>query len=671
MKDIVLEGFVQSFAAARGLSHLDRGELFETFAASSIFRKYHQWDAVEMDDSVLVGGANDGGIDAIGILVNGRPARTEEDVEFFIGTLHRLEVEFIFIQAKSASQFKASDIGQFAFGVQQFFSRVFGNQQRIEFNAEITQTIELSKYIYRQSIKMQTNPQCYLYYASSGKWTGAPDPDGRLLACKEHLEGLKIFSSVTITAVDAELLKSIYRDLERSVDRQLEFSKTAVFPQIDGVEDAYIGLMRGDEFVKLVSRDDGELNRELFFDNVRDYQGGNPVNSDIRSTLSDRQGRRNFPLLNNGVTITARSINRRGDIFTIRDFQIVNGCQTTHILFQSKEHVDETIFIPVKLVATTDSQVVNEVIKATNRQTAVLPEALESLTSFHKELEDFYKTQERDRSAEDRIYYERRSKQFLMDNISQKNIVTLTNQIKSFVGMFLNEPHSHPRYYGELLQSYAGRIFLADHNPAPYYASGVALLMVEDWLNSNPSDRAWRPYRHQVLMLLRILIAGTKVPELNGTRATEYALGIVDALRDNERRTKECRAAIRILDQCLSEFNSTRTLGVRNPPHRIRAFTELLLRKIYGSESVQSELGNVTDPKLGSIEHGQIIWFDQWKHYGFIQRDSGDRIFVHGSQITLIPWHLRTAQTRVKYVVKENKKHPGKLMATNVTFVED
>ena len=46
-----------------------------------------------------------------------------------------------------------------------------------------------------------------------------------------------------------------------------------------------------------------------------------------------------------------------------------------------------------------------------------------------------------------------------MNNIAPKNIVSLTGQIKSFVGMFLNEPHSHPRYYGELLQSYAGVYF--------------------------------------------------------------------------------------------------------------------------------------------------------------------------------------------------------------------
>ena len=156
----------------------------------------------------------------------------------------------------------------------------------------------------------------------------------------------------------------------------------------------------------------------------------------------------------------------------------MNGCQTTHILFQNKHLINADTYIPVKLVATTNRQVIVEVIKAMNRQTAVLPEALESLTPFHKELEDLYSTRESTRDLSARIYYERRSKQYAMDNISPRNIVTLTGQIKSFVGMFLNELHSHPRYYGELLRAYGGRIFASDHKPEPYYTSGVALLTV-------------------------------------------------------------------------------------------------------------------------------------------------------------------------------------------------
>ena len=111
---------------------------------------------------------------------------------------------------------------------------------------------------------MQENPKCFLYYVTAGKWTEAPDPSGRLSNGVDRLRQLNIFSAVSAIPVDAELLKAVYRELERGVVKDVEFSKTAVFPRIDGVDDAYIGLLPGDEFIKMVSTDDGELNRELF-----------------------------------------------------------------------------------------------------------------------------------------------------------------------------------------------------------------------------------------------------------------------------------------------------------------------------------------------------------------------------------------------------------------------
>ena len=672
MNDLVLEGFVNSFASARGLTHLKSDELFEAFTASSIFRKYHQSDITDIEEGVLVGGSGDGGLDAVAIMVNGRPARTEEDVKFFVDNLRRLDVEFVFVQAKSSSSFNAAEIGSFVFGVEQFFAAVLGSEPKIEFNAEVQQLVDLTyfhynqmtSYVYRQSIKMQENPQCFLYYVTAGKWTEAPDPSGRLKDGQDRLRQLNIFSDVHTAAVDAELLKVTYRELERGVVKDVEFSKTAVFPRIEGVDDAYIGLLPGDEFIRLVSTNDGELNRELFYDNVRDFQGHNPVNSEIRHTLADGQLRHNFPLLNNGVTIVARELTRKGDIFTISDFQIVNGCQTTHILFQNKRNISADTFVPVKLVATRDRQVITEVIKATNRQTAVLPEALESLTPFHKELEDFYAIRESTRGASDRIYYERRSKQYAMDNISPRNIVTLTGQIKSFIGMFLNEPHSHPHYYGELLRSYEGRLFANDHKPEPYYASGFALLTVEKWLNSRPGERDLRSYKHQLLMLLRASISGKDIPRLNSNAISLYSLKIVDALRDPTRSDEECKRAADLLRSTLTEFGARG--GERNPPHRLRALTERLIMELPSSKPVANVQQSHRSVSQGGVERGRIIWFDDWKNYGFIERDSDGDIFVHHSEIGAIPWHLRTSDMDVRFRVADNPKSLGMQMACEV-----
>ena len=659
MNDLILDGFVNSFAERKGISGMPTSEVFEYFVASSVLRKYHQSDITDLENGALVGGGCDGGMDMIAVLVNGHLVSTEDDVKFFVEKLRRLDVEFVFIQAKSSPRFRAADIGTFVFGVRQFFSAVFDPSTDVPFSIEIQQVVELARHIYSQTVKMQENPKCFLYFVTTGDWDNAADPNNRFADGQLQLKNLNIFSDVQRLAIGAPLLKKIYQDLERGVVKEVEFGKAAVFPKIAGVDQAYIGLLPATEFVELVSTDDGELNRELFYDNVRDFQGHNPVNREIDNTLADEQLRGSFPLLNNGVTIVARSINRTADTFRISDFQIVNGCQTTHILFQNKTNVDANMFVPVKLVATGDSQVITDVIRATNRQTAVLPEALESLSDFHKNLEEFYVVREDTRPVLDRVYYERRSKQYFLDKINPRNIVTLTAQIKSFVAMFLNEPHSHPRYYGELLKSYKERLFVDDHKAAPYYASGVSLLVIEKLLGFNIIDRKWRGYKHHLLMLIRMLISGYDMPKLNSDRITDYSLKVADTLRGEDGKTY-IRRAVSILERSEKQFS-----GGSAPPHRLKAFTEKLIGDLYVEK--QSKHRD-TEPEvvLGKQEFGKLIWYNDAKYFGFIERDSGGSIFVHEGEIGEIPWHLRRPGTPVRYTVRPSPRRPGLFMATEV-----
>ena len=73
----------------------------------------------------------------------------------------------------------------------------------------------------------------------------------------------------------------------------------------------------------------------------------------------------------------------------------------------------------------------------------------------------------------------------------------------------------------------------------------------------------------------------------------------------------------------------------------------------------------------GGIEQGSLIWFDEWKNYGFIKRDAGGDIFVHESQIRLIPWHMRTPGKRVEYLVAPNPRSRGTLMASEVKLATE
>ena len=79
---------------------------------------------------------------------------------------------------------------------------------------------------------------------------------------------------------------------------------------------------------------------------------GNKTNSKIKKSLHDETERHMFHLLNNGLTAICASYKRENSTVKIRDFQIVNGCQTTVTLWSVRAIVrdDPKILINLKLI---------------------------------------------------------------------------------------------------------------------------------------------------------------------------------------------------------------------------------------------------------------------------------------------------------------------------------
>ncbi len=75
-----------------------------------------------------------------------------------------------------------------------------------------------------------------------------------------------------------------------------------------------------------------------------------------------------FGMLNNGVTVVADDIAGAGDTLTLTNYQIVNGCQTSHVLYHNRnEDGIDRLNIPLRIVITTDDDVKNEITKANDK----------------------------------------------------------------------------------------------------------------------------------------------------------------------------------------------------------------------------------------------------------------------------------------------------------------
>lgn len=206
---------------------------------------------------------------------------------------------------------------------------------------------------------------CHIYYVTTGKWT-KDDFLTKLIECeRQNIEQLNYFSAVEYIPIDASHLQTIYKEINNSITRQVSIPKIVAFPEINGVIQAYLGLITSGKFIKLITDDSGNLLQGIFYDNVRGFLGGNPVNKEIIATIESTDTSIQFPILNNEITIVPKTMNSSGDRFKLTDYQIVNGCQTSHILYKCRSNINIDMMIPIKIVHTTSPELVNSVIRST------------------------------------------------------------------------------------------------------------------------------------------------------------------------------------------------------------------------------------------------------------------------------------------------------------------
>jgi hypothetical protein len=121
---------------------------------------------------------------------------------------------------------------------------------------------------------------------------------------KGELASLEYFDQVEVTLIGAADILKLYTFSKNSIAREFVFTSRQDIPEIPGVKEAFVGFIPAQHYLPIVC-DSDEIVRSVFYDNVRDWQGYNGVNDEIRTTLqSDR--RKRFVLMNNGITIIAR-----------------------------------------------------------------------------------------------------------------------------------------------------------------------------------------------------------------------------------------------------------------------------------------------------------------------------------------------------------------------------
>jgi len=498
--ELTIDQFLKDYSKKRCIEEIHKPRLFAMCCVDTVVSRYVRkpFDVAP----VFVDGQNDTGIDGLATIANGQVISSVEDIDRVVAADGDLRVTFVFIQATMDREFRDQKMNAFAQGVHRFFhTDVFGPR-----NAGIKKAAQIKDAIYARSQWMHSGrPEVHMHYLSSGQWVGDSVLEGSVAWTERFLEETNLFKSVEFTPMDFRSFLDLRRGLQRQNSGDIHAYRLREVESMPGIEKSYLGAILVDDLINIIRHPvTDKLNRTVFLENIRGFQGlKNAVNSAINETLN-REDVALFPLLNNGITIVCRDHEAVGPKLRIYDFQIVNGCQTSHVIFQNRKKLRERhILLPAKIVVTRDERVVERIIRASNSQTMVTDDHILSLLPFNRRLAEYFRAIVLNGVAE-RLYYDLREGEFDQNSrLDDIRIVYIRDQIRNFASMFLGLPHDAVDRLKLLREEIPERIFNPDHALDPYYTASLAMLRFKMLRREHEIDAIFDNYRFQMLHVLR------------------------------------------------------------------------------------------------------------------------------------------------------------------------
>jgi AIPR protein len=568
--DSITRNFLNDFVESKSYGHFEYSKQFEYFVNFCIINK--EYDSISFDEKQITTGNSTQGLDGIGIIVNNKLCSSVSEIKQLIELNRFLTVTFVLIQSKTSANFDGKLIdNQF-----RWTKTFFAENQDLFVTEEMKSFIEMKEFIYTNSKFMkERNPHCNIYYCTTGKWTEDLNLLSIVAANKKELDDLNLFDKINFYPCDSKELQFLYRKTKEPVEATIKFEKKVTIPTIPEIKVAYSGMLPFLEFKKIIIDDSGKM-KSVFEDNIRDYleQDNNPVNTDISNTLQSGNIEQ-FCILNNGVTIVADEISGPGDTITITNYQIVNGCQTSNVLYENRNLVNiENIHVPVKIIVTADYNIKSQITRATNNQTAVDAVELEALTDFQKNLEYYFNALPND---ENKLYYERRTNQYKSnDGVTLNRIINRESLIKSFSAMFLDYPHLVAGNYGKLTKEMGEDIFNKEHDQIAYYISALSYFKLENFLNRSQLSINSKRFRYQLLTIFRFLITKVDSPNLKDkSRTQKISEKILEVLKNDD----ECLTYFKDSSEFLESIELNLDFNDRKTVER-KGTTELIIDRL-------------------------------------------------------------------------------------------
>lgn len=299
--------------------------------------------------------------------------------------------------------------------------------------------------------------------------------------------------------VDAEILKFKYDEALNKINNYINFSFELedgkyIALEINGTR-AVLAAIPLKDCVNIPGIKDGRLFRK----NVRQSLGNsNKVNKGIAKTIKKESG--DFFFYHNGITAICSKIEIVNRLVTIKDLNIVNGCQSLSTIFNCGEAAKKSYgYILFKFYEMTNSDKADKIANFTNSQSAVKARDLRSndqiVLSIKKNYEQAYPTG---------YLITKRGEWVDTTKYDHNHIIELTDLGKELIAWQSQRPILS---YSEakIFDIYFNQLFKKDYPPEDVQAlAEMHRAIMNKWIPDNPMGlnesllamKSYAPYHH-------------------------------------------------------------------------------------------------------------------------------------------------------------------------------
>lgn len=499
--DLILIDSIIEERVSNKLPSDKKDEVFEFLAYEQVLKEYD----LSADDikAGSVDGRNDGGIDAIYILVNGHLI---SDTKSSLLPKTNANLEVYFFTCKHRDVFKQDPVNSICTTLQELLDFSKGNKELDgDYNEDVFEKRDIFISTYKKVATILERFSIKVIFASRGDVKNElgdnVEARGKQIEtiCRENFSGCDAkFEFWGAEEILAAYRKKADYSLSLNVKECLSHGKQMVV------------LAELKDYFKFITYDDRKIRKYLFDSNVRDFMGINSVNGDILETLNNRKNDEDFWWLNNGITILCSSAIAIGKSITIENVQIVNGLQTSECIYRyflKDERIEENRVVLIKILPCESTEIADNITRSTNNQTAVMSSSLRATDKIQEDIEDILRKEE--------LYYERRVNYYTNQGIPASQIYSPLYLAKGYMALVLKRPYNAVALKQRFMrkQSSYEQVFSEKDDLRVWPIIARIMRKTDDCMSSlrgeNCGDRFLHNVRYQVSFLTIARLLGT------------------------------------------------------------------------------------------------------------------------------------------------------------------